>query len=110
MTALKPASALAAAASRPCPGDGPERVAALRRALPVRRDGHVRHFWDSQFGGTQDPGQDPRGAPDPTPIWNILDLTPEGRRTDWYPKLHYPDAPPPARPRSRLSIPLLETR
>jgi predicted dithiol-disulfide oxidoreductase (DUF899 family) len=57
----------------------------------VKRDGHVHHFWSSQLGGTQDPGQDPRGAPDPTPIWNILDLTPGGRGTDWYPKLKYAD-------------------
>jgi predicted dithiol-disulfide oxidoreductase (DUF899 family) len=36
-----------------------------------------------------DPGQDPRGAPDMAPLWNILDLTPAGRGTDWYPKLSY---------------------
>ncbi|SFU51521.1 DUF899 family protein [Pseudoduganella namucuonensis] len=58
----------------------------------VRKDGVVRHFWASEMGGTQDPGQDPRGAPDPTPLWNILDLTPAGRGTDWYPKLEYPGA------------------
>lgn len=52
-------------------------------------DGMVRHFWASELGGTQDPGQDPRGAPDPTPLWNILDLTPGGRGSDWYPKLSY---------------------
>jgi predicted dithiol-disulfide oxidoreductase (DUF899 family) len=23
------------------------------------------------------------------PIWTILDVTPEGRGTDWYPKLSY---------------------
>ncbi len=51
----------------------------------VRRDGRVHHFWAGELGGTQDPGQDPRGAPDPTPLWNILDLTPAGRGTDWYP-------------------------
>jgi predicted dithiol-disulfide oxidoreductase (DUF899 family) len=55
----------------------------------VKRDGKVRHFWGSELGGTEDPGQDARGAPDPTPLWNILDLTPEGRGTDWYPKLSY---------------------
>ncbi|HAT32122.1 MAG TPA: DUF899 domain-containing protein [Janthinobacterium sp.] len=55
----------------------------------VRRDGKVRHFWGAEMGGTADPGQDPRGAPDPTPLWNILDLTPAGRGTDWYPKLAY---------------------
>jgi predicted dithiol-disulfide oxidoreductase (DUF899 family) len=58
----------------------------------VRRDGVVHHFWASEMGGTQDPGQDPRGAPDIAPLWNILDLTPGGRGTDWYPKLDYPAA------------------
>jgi predicted dithiol-disulfide oxidoreductase (DUF899 family) len=55
----------------------------------VRREGRVFHFWGAELGGTQDPGQDPRGAPDPTPLWNILDLTPAGRGTQWYPKLDY---------------------
>ena len=36
-----------------------------------------------------DPGQDPRDAPDVASLWNILDLTPEGRASDWYPKLAY---------------------
>lgn len=55
----------------------------------VKRDGKVHHFWGAELGGTADPGQDPRDAPDPTPLWNILDLTPAGRGTDWYPKLDY---------------------
>ena len=55
----------------------------------VKRDGRVLHFWGSELGGAADPGQDPRGAPDPTPLWNILDLTPGGRGTNWYPKLDY---------------------
>lgn len=54
------------------------------------RDGNaVRHFWAGESAGTQDPGQDPHGAPDPTPLWTLLDLTPDGRGTDWYPKLEY---------------------
>lgn len=56
----------------------------------VRRDGVIRHFWSGEMGSeTSDPGQDPRGAPDLMPIWTILDATPEGRGTDWYPKLAY---------------------
>jgi predicted dithiol-disulfide oxidoreductase (DUF899 family) len=55
------------------------------------QEGKVRHFWGSELGGTADPGEDPRGAPDPTPLWNILDLTPCGRGTDWYPALDYGD-------------------
>ena len=54
------------------------------------RDGTIRHFWSGEMGGTTaDPGQDPRGAPDLMPLWTILDSTPEGRGTDWYPKLKY---------------------
>lgn len=56
----------------------------------TRRDGTIRHFWSGEMGGeTADPGQDPRGAPDLMPLWTILDSTPEGRGTDWYPKLAY---------------------
>ncbi|KND59605.1 hypothetical protein BVER_01235c [Candidatus Burkholderia verschuerenii] len=56
----------------------------------TRRDGAIRHFWGGEMDfATADPGQDPRGAPDPMPIWTILDLTPEDRGTDWYPKLDY---------------------
>ena len=58
----------------------------------VKRDGQVRHFWGAELGGTADPGQDARGAPDPTPLWNVLDLTPAGRGSDWYPKLDYANA------------------
>jgi len=57
-----------------------------------RRNGdEVRLFWGAEGGAeTADPGFDPHLAPDPTPLWNILDWTPEGRGTDWYPKLDYP--------------------
>ncbi|MDB5687028.1 MAG: hypothetical protein JWR77_1617 [Rhizorhabdus sp.] len=58
----------------------------------TRRDGTIRHFWGGEMGGaTADPGQDPRGAPDLTPLWNVLDTTPEGRDPHWYPKLDYAD-------------------
>jgi len=56
----------------------------------VRRDGETRHFWGEEMGGeTADPGQDPRGAPDFTPLWNVLDTTPAGRDPRWYPKIDY---------------------
>jgi predicted dithiol-disulfide oxidoreductase (DUF899 family) len=55
-----------------------------------RRDGMIRHFYSAEMSGAMaDPGQDPRGAPDLDPLWLMLDLTPEGRGTDWYPKLDY---------------------
>lgn len=60
----------------------------------TRGDGVIRHFWSGEMGPeTADPGQDSRGAPDIDPLWTILDLTPEGRGTDWYPKLDYPQVP-----------------
>ncbi|MFZ5736913.1 MAG: DUF899 family protein [Pseudomonadota bacterium] len=56
----------------------------------TRRDGTIRHFWGGEMtGATADPGQDPRGAPDLMPLWTIFDATPEGRGTDWYPRLRY---------------------
>lgn len=56
----------------------------------VRGADGIRHFYGDEMGmHTADPGQDPRGAPDMMPLWNLLDLTPEGRGTDWYPQLHY---------------------
>jgi predicted dithiol-disulfide oxidoreductase (DUF899 family) len=56
----------------------------------TRRDGTVRHFWSGEMDDqTADPGQDARGAPDLMPLWTLLDCTPEGRGTDWYPKLDY---------------------
>ena len=57
----------------------------------TRRDGTIRHFWSGEMTGqTADPGQDPRGAPDPAPLWAVLDMTPEGRGQTWYPSLDYP--------------------
>jgi predicted dithiol-disulfide oxidoreductase (DUF899 family) len=56
----------------------------------TRRDGTIHHFYSVEMGGPMaDPGQDPRGAPDLDPLWLLLDTTPEGRGTDWYPKLRY---------------------
>jgi len=54
----------------------------------TRRDGTIRHFWSGEMT-EGDPGQDPRGAPELAPLWNVLDMTPEQRAPDWYPKLSY---------------------
>ena len=54
----------------------------------TRKDGAIRHFWRGEGGKeTADPGQDPHDAPDMSALWTLLDTTPEGRGTDWYPKL-----------------------
>jgi predicted dithiol-disulfide oxidoreductase (DUF899 family) len=55
-----------------------------------RSGDEVRLFWASEMTKAMaDPGQDPRDAPDIASLWSILDLTPTGRGTDWYPKLQY---------------------
>lgn len=70
-------------------------VSAEERDIPgfsvfTQRDGAVRHFYSAEMSGAMaDPGQDPRGAPDMDPLWLMLDWTPEGRGSDWYPQLDY---------------------
>jgi predicted dithiol-disulfide oxidoreductase (DUF899 family) len=56
-----------------------------------QRDGdQVRLFYAAEMPlEAADPGQDPRTAPDIASLWSVLDLTPEGRGKDWYPKLSY---------------------
>jgi predicted dithiol-disulfide oxidoreductase (DUF899 family) len=55
-----------------------------------RKGDEVRLFWSSGMTREMaDPGQDPRDAPDIASLWSILDLTPDGRPADWYPKLQY---------------------
>jgi predicted dithiol-disulfide oxidoreductase (DUF899 family) len=55
------------------------------------RDGAtIRHFWSSElFYAPTDPGQDPRHVGTLEPVWNLFDLTPEGRGTDWDEQLSY---------------------
>ena len=56
-----------------------------------RRDGQaVRHFWGSElFYAPADPGQEPRHVGTLEPLWNLYDLTPEGRGDDWEEQLRY---------------------
>jgi len=57
----------------------------------VRRNGKIHHFWHSELVLVpSDPGQNQRHADMIWPLWNLLDFTPEGRGTDWYPRLTYP--------------------
>jgi len=56
----------------------------------TRREGVIRHFWSEEITFEMaDPGQDPRGATEADSLWVLLDTTPEGRGTDWYPQLSY---------------------
>jgi predicted dithiol-disulfide oxidoreductase (DUF899 family) len=55
------------------------------------RDGsEVRHFWSSEMlYAPSDPGQDPRHCGTIEPLWNMFDLVPEGRGSDWEEQLRY---------------------
>jgi len=56
----------------------------------VKRAGKVRHFYGSELlYAPEDKGQNARHNDLMWPLWNLLDLTPEGRGSDWYPKLGY---------------------
>ncbi|MFL5885652.1 MAG: DUF899 family protein [Thermoleophilaceae bacterium] len=56
----------------------------------VRRDGRIHHWWSSElmFAPSED-GMHPRHVDFMWPLWNVLDRTPDGRGTDWEPKLAY---------------------
>jgi predicted dithiol-disulfide oxidoreductase (DUF899 family) len=50
----------------------------------------IRHFWGSElFYAPSDPGQDPRHVATLEPVWNLLDLTREGRPAVWDEQLSY---------------------
>jgi predicted dithiol-disulfide oxidoreductase (DUF899 family) len=56
----------------------------------VRRDGKIHHFYHTELlFAPQEPGMDGRHVDQIWPIWNMFDFTPEGRGTDWYPRLSY---------------------
>jgi predicted dithiol-disulfide oxidoreductase (DUF899 family) len=57
----------------------------------TRRNGKVHHSWASEARFIPEPGRDPRHLDLLWPLWTTLDLTPEGRGQDWYPKLAYDD-------------------
>jgi len=57
----------------------------------VRTGSHIHHFYGTELLYERpDPGQDGRHVDLIWPLWNLFDLTPEGRGTNWYPRLTYP--------------------
>jgi predicted dithiol-disulfide oxidoreductase (DUF899 family) len=55
-----------------------------------RDGGTIRHFWGSElFYAPADPGQDPRHVGTIEPVWNLFDLTPEGRDEHFDEQLSY---------------------
>jgi predicted dithiol-disulfide oxidoreductase (DUF899 family) len=63
--------------------------------LPIlnvfHRDGEtIRHFWGTELlYAPADPGQDPRHVGSLEPLWNLFDLTREGRPREWDEQLTY---------------------
>ena len=55
------------------------------------RDGDtIRHFWGSElFYAPTEPRQETRHVGTLEPLWNLFDLTPEGRGADWDEQLSY---------------------
>lgn len=50
----------------------------------------IRHFWGSElFFAPTDGDQEPRHVGTLEPLWNIFDLTPEGRPADWSEQIVY---------------------
>ncbi|MCR9122566.1 MAG: DUF899 family protein [Phyllobacteriaceae bacterium] len=70
------------------------------RQLPVlsvftRSANGIHHTYSTELGYMDaDPGQNPRHLDMMWPLWNVLDMTPEGRGADWYPSLNYAEAVP----------------
>ena len=56
----------------------------------VRRNGSIYHSWNSELMfAPSDPGQDMRHVDMIWPLWNLFDVTPDGRGEKWSPKLAY---------------------
>ena len=55
-----------------------------------REGAMTRHFWGAELTyAPADPGQDHRSAGTLEPLWNLFDLTREGRPMDWDEQLSY---------------------
>ena len=53
----------------------------------------IHHRWSSELmAALREPGQHPRHVDYMWPVWKVLDLTPEGRGTDWRPRYGYDPA------------------
>jgi predicted dithiol-disulfide oxidoreductase (DUF899 family) len=57
----------------------------------VRDGDELRHAWATELiFAPREEGEDPRHVDSIWPIWSVLDMTPEGRGTEWaFPQLRY---------------------
>lgn len=55
-----------------------------------KTDAGIFHFWNAELlYAPMAEGQHPRHADLIWPLWNLFDMTAEGRGTDWYPRFGY---------------------
>jgi|SRR5581483_3068771 len=87
---LRLLSSSANAFNRDYAGESPDGSQNPLLHVFVRRGDRVHHFYTTElFFAPTTPGQHPRHIDAMWPLWNVLDATPEGRGTDWLPKLAY---------------------
>ncbi len=73
-------------------GETPEGVQRPMLNVFCRDANGIRHFWGSEMlYAPADPGQDPRHLGTLEPMWNLFDLTREGRGEDFEEQLRYPE-------------------
>lgn len=71
-------------------GENPEGGQIPSLNVFVRRGDKIHHFYNTELVFLPaDRGQNQRHIDMEWPLWNLLDLTPEGRGTDWFPSLSY---------------------
>ena len=68
--------------------DGTAQIPAIN--VFHRTDGAIHHAYNAELlYATSEPGQNNRHVDMLWPLWNVFDLTPEGRGTDWWPRISY---------------------
>jgi predicted dithiol-disulfide oxidoreductase (DUF899 family) len=71
-------------------GEGPDGGQIPSLNVFVKRGGKIHHFYQTELVFMPaDKGQNQRHIDMAWPLWNLLDFTPEGRGTDWFPQIRY---------------------
>lgn len=71
-------------------GEGPDGDQWPAVNVFTRNDDGIFHRWNSElFFADSEEGQHPRHVDMLWPLWNVLDLTPDGRPQNWFPGLSY---------------------
>jgi predicted dithiol-disulfide oxidoreductase (DUF899 family) len=71
-------------------GEGPDGGQIPSLNVFVKRGAKIHHFYQTELVFMPaDKGQNQRHIDMAWPLWNLLDFTPEGRGTDWFPQIRY---------------------